>query len=366
MQKLDEKTLRKLEDYDLRPGMDIGQVRQAMHDHRNHGFAGDGVHIDGKDSGAHLQINGQVYTPGQVKQLLDASVQRMPAAVPESALRALPQIEESIRIHMRSMARSYIAIGRDLIAAKELVGQHGSWMEWLARMGFNQSTANKYMQAAREIPAGSYLEELPQSTVRALLTLPAEDREGFARQIGAEDKTAAEIKRLIAEREQLKRERDAMASAYEKASNRATKAEVDAYNLQQQLNNAEPRTVKVVEVPDDYQALKMQAARHESDLQEALDAAEAAEQRAADAEAALRRERMQQGGAEMDEFTRVQGAVNTFLMAVQMLPYNPVELGGMYNRQRYAALLKPVFEWCEEMRDRLENGGALDAEAEIV
>ena len=94
-------------------------------------------------------------------------------------------------------------------------------------------------------------------------------------------------------------------------------------------------------------------------------AAEEAESRAAAAEAELARMRREQGGQAADKFTAAQGAANTFLMAVQLLPYDREELGNLYNRQRYAGLVKSVRDWCDEMADALE-GGPLDAVGEVI
>lgn len=283
-------------------------------------------------------------------------------------LRPLNVIEASITLHKEQAVRGFLGIGRDLIDAKAQIGQHGQWMPWLEKMGFNQSTANKYMQVARAVTDGSALEGLSFSQISALLALPAGEREAFALENGVADKSGAEIKKLIAERDQLKKERDEARENWNTYQGSAIhwKQEAD-YRAQriEELQNAEPRTVKVVETPDDYQALKMAAAHHQAEMEEAAQAAEEAEQRAAAAEAELARMRREQNGQSGDSFSRVQGAVNTFLIDVQLLPYDRQELGSAYNRQRYASLVKSVREWCDMMADALE-GGPLDAEGAVI
>lgn len=289
-----------------------------------------------------------------------AHVQNLPS-------RAIEEIRADIRMRMQHMARDYIAIGLDLIEAKEQLG-YGKFLPFLQEFGFGVSAAEKWMKLASEVDADSPLAELPPTKVLALLSLPADEREEFAQANNVDSKSAAEIKRLIAERDQLKRERDEARDNWNTYQGSAIhwKQEAD-YRAQriEELQTQEPRTVKVIEAPDDYQALKMAAAHHRAEMEEAAQAAEEAESRAAAAEAELARMKREGGGQPADRFATVQGAVNTFLMAVQLLPYDRQEMGNLYNRQRYASLVKSIREWCDEMADALE-GGALDAEGAIV
>lgn len=282
-----------------------------------------------------------------------AHVQNLPS-------RAIEEIRADIRMRMQHMARDYIAIGLDLIEAKEQLG-YGKFLPFLQEFGFGVSAAEKWMKLASEVDADSPLAELPQSKVMALLSLPAGEREAFAEANNVDSKSAAEIKRLIKEKEAALRERNEFAAAFEKERQESTRRAARIEELQTQ----EPRTVKVIEAPDDYQALKMAAAHHQAEMEEAAQAAEEAESRAAAAEAELARMKREGGGQPADRFVTVQGAVNTFLMAVQLLPYDRQEMGNLYNRQRYASLVKSIREWCDEMADALE-GGPLNAEGAVV
>lgn len=282
-----------------------------------------------------------------------AHVQNLPS-------RAIEEIRADIRMRMQHMARDYIAIGLDLIEAKEQLG-YGKFLPFLQEFGFGVSAAEKWMKLASEVDADSPLAELPPTKVLALLSLPADEREEFAQANNVDSKSAAEIKRLIKEKEAALRERNEFAAAFEKERQESTRRAARIEELQTQ----EPRTVKVIEAPDDYQALKMAAAHHQAEMEEAAQAAEEAESRAAAAEAELARMKREGGGQTADRFATVQGAANTFLMAVQLLPYDRQEMGNLYNRQRYASLVKSIREWCDEMADALE-GGPLDAEGAVI
>lgn len=349
MAQLNDGTMQVLQDFDLRPGMTMDEIRTAVHDHgiRRHGQSSpDGMIKCTRD---HLQIGKSVYTPGQIKQLLDAQAAR-------GAGRTLPEIEASLRLHKENVVRGFLGIGQDLLDAKAQLGKRGGWMEWLERMGIQQSYANKYMKLAKEVQPGTYLADLTFTKTLTLLAVPAEEREAFAQEIDAENKTAAEIKRLILERDQMKRERDSLSTAVDNARK-------NAEEWKQKYENRPALIQQVVETPDDYQALKMQAAHHDAEMREALDAAAEAEQRAMDAETRLAQMQMAEGQRPKSEYKRFADAVTEFFIAAQMLPYQPQLLSGE-DGPRYRAETLRVLNWANEMLAALD-GSPLTAEAVI-
>ena len=349
MAQLNDGTMQVLRDFDLRPGMTMDEIRTAVHDHgiRRHGQSSpDGMIECTRD---HLQIGKSVYTPGQIKQLLDAQAAR-------GAGRTLPEIEASLRLHKENVVRGFLGIGQDLLDAKAQLGKRGGWMEWLERMGIQQSYANKYMKLAKEVQPGTYLADLTFTKTLTLLAVPAEEREAFAQEIDAENKTAAEIKRLILERDQMKRERDSLSTAVDNARK-------NAEEWKQKYENRPALIQQVVETPDDYQALKMQAAHHDAEMQEALDAAREAELRAMDAETRLAQMQMAEGQRPKGEYKRFADAVTEFFIAAQMLPYQPQLLSGE-DGPRYRAETLRVLNWANEMLAALD-GSPLTAEAVI-
>jgi DNA repair exonuclease SbcCD ATPase subunit len=132
--------------------------------------------------------------------------------------RSVSEITASIRLRMVNVAVNVIGIGRDLTELKEQVS-HGEWLPKLQELGISSSTASNYMRLAREIPEGSAMEHLPYTKALALLAAPPEEREEIAQ--GADDKSAAEIRKLIEERN-----RAAEAANVETA--RADQAEAEA------------------------------------------------------------------------------------------------------------------------------------------
>lgn len=116
-------------------------------------------------------------------------------------------------------------IGQALLWAKAKL-PHGEFGNWLRdSVDFSVSSAQNFMKIAREVDEGSTLAALPYTKVLALLELPAAEREEFAREIGAEDKSAAEIRRLIREKEEAEKKAEQVALELADARKRAERAE---------------------------------------------------------------------------------------------------------------------------------------------
>ena len=74
--------------------------------------------------------------------------------------RSLQEITISARMNMQDMIGKAMALWRDFLEAKELLG-HGKFLPWLEELGVSSSTANNYMRVAREIAPGSRMASLP-------------------------------------------------------------------------------------------------------------------------------------------------------------------------------------------------------------
>ena len=271
--------------------------------------------------------------------------------------RTLEQITESARIHVQGAGQNLLQLGQDMLDAKALLG-HGQWMPWLREIGQSARTAENLMRLAREIPHESKLAGLPYTKALAMLALPESERESFA--AANEDKSAAEIKRLIAERDQIKRERDSIASAYEKANVRATRAEKDLYDEQ----HKPPQQIKVEVMPEDYETLRMQASRHRQEMEEAAEAAEDAERRAEAAERELQQLRMSGIGQREDPIRKASSKMDDFMITVQMWPYQPAL--AVTDRARISDMVHRMEDWCADMRKMLDGVPLEAGEAAIV
>ena len=280
-------------------------------------------------------------------------------------IRSIEEITISAKVNMQDMIGKAIALGRDFMDAKELLG-HGKFLPWLEKLGVSSSTASNYMKVAREIQPGTLMASLPYSKALALLSAPAEDREELAAQ--AEDKSAAEIRKLIEERNRA-------AEAANTESARADRAEHDAkrfYDENAMLNNKinvlnnecnkqrqyaqdlrekliiaeNEKTVEVIEkAPADYERLK----KNQADL---MEAAARAEERAAELEEQLEAARSGGQAQEVPAMITLGKAMNAFFSECEMMPFYPASMIG-----DSAAILNKVEqmeEWCRRMHDVLD------------
>lgn len=276
------------------------------------------------------------------------------------AKRNIDEVRASLAVHIRTAAESCIRAGLDLIEAKEILG-HGNFLPFLKEFGISSSTAANWMQVAREIGLDSPLARLSYGKVLALLSLPAEEREPFAAENSAENKSTAEIKRLIAERNR------AMEAANTETA-RANEAENRLEQLQAQYDDLAcrpPIEKKIVEVaPRDYQELKRKVARADRTVEDAMQAAMDAERRAREAEAALEDLRTQKPqGTPPNDLALLSDAVTRFISDTQRLAIDP---GGLARREKETdALIRRLSRYVIELQNAVSNA-AFEAEGAIV
>ena len=104
-----------------------------------------------------------------------------------------------------------IEIGRRLKEAKGMI-KHGGWGEWIEEnFEFSHSSANSFMKLYEEYGADQLtifgavsdsqtFANLPYSKALALLAVPKEEREEFAKEVGAEELSTRELKKAIDEK----------------------------------------------------------------------------------------------------------------------------------------------------------------------
>lgn len=141
-----------------------------------------------------------------------------------------------IRALTASMLSTIIEIGRRMCQAKEMLphGEFGAWVK--DETGYSQSTANNFMRlfqeygAAQESLFGAEVNSqtfgnLPYSKALALLAVPAEEREEFAREHHVEDMSTRELKQAIKERDELRKQLEEERAAAEGAGLRISELE---------------------------------------------------------------------------------------------------------------------------------------------
>jgi hypothetical protein len=281
--------------------------------------------------------------------------------------RTIEEISASIRAHAASMCMSYIAIGRDLIEAKGKLS-HGEWLPWLQDMGFSSSAAGNYMRLAREIPPDSMIGALPVSKALALLQLPAGERETFAQANNVQDQSAEEIRRLIRERDEA---RQALVKANDEAQRNINAMDRDIVQKSSRIALLETALEKEkqkppVEVkPADYEELKRRVSMADQMVDDAMQAATEAEQRAQSLAQELERAQ-----AANDEAAEPKGAdalisaVYDFLARVQILPFRAEEFSER-DRKGCLMFIGSVRSWCAQMSAALD-APAIRADGAVV
>jgi len=280
-------------------------------------------------------------------------------------------------------------IGQALNWAKEQLS-HGEWGTWLReRVDFSPSTAQNFMRIAREVDESSSLARLPYTKVLALLELPADQRESFAQANDVEDKSAAEIRRLIHEKEEMERKitrlestnqlqaeklsekreelqaaQDAAGAAEQqiaKLQDKLKRREGDRDSLHKQvlglidennkLRSQEPTIIR--EVPEDYEQLKRKAKAAEEEADRLADELDRLKTASAQQE-------MNGGG---DVTTRILSAMGGMMVQVGRIPAQLTEGSVRISKKDGRLVVDKILAisaWCKAMLDVLgvEEGAA--------
>ena len=322
--------------------------------------------------------------------------------------RTLEEMKAGIRIRMRNMVNSALEIGFDLMEAKDAC-RHGEWMPFLKDIGLSASTAANYMRIAKEVSADSKMATLPYTKILALLAAPPEEREELA--AAAEDMSAAEIRRLTEERNRAAEAANSETVRADQAEKDAKMFNQEAANLRNKVNvlqnelngktqyaddlrrvldekeeemqrllrkcDEEAREEerekiqaeiddlrgklivaenqqKIEVVPSDYEQMKRER-------DELIAAAAEAEERAAEAEAALEDLRNENAQSGVSDFEKMHFALRSFLMQCEHMALQPV---GLYRDAEKA--LKDVGRlrlWCDTIEKALN---VQDAEGAVL
>lgn len=178
---------------------------------------------------------------------------------------------KEIKRQAQNMALMYaIEIGRRLVEAKSVL-PHGKWGEWLkCEVNFSQATANNFMKLFEEygsaqisifgaVSNSQTIGNLPYSKALQLLSVPAEEREDFAKEVKADEISVRELQAAIRERNEAKKKAEEAEAAREEIEMKAALAE-------KAKAEAEERARKAEEAQEEYEKLKHSYAETEKKL----------------------------------------------------------------------------------------------------
>lgn len=233
-----------------------------------------------------------------------------------------------IKEQVARLALSYaVEIGRRLCEAKDML-PHGEWGTWVKeKAGFSQSTANNMMRLFEEYGADQFtifgaavnsqaLANLSYTKAISLLSLPADEREEFAKSVDAESLSTRELEKAVREKvaaekaaaecagqlEEARAEAERQAGVIERLEVRAAKDEADRKAAQAEKERLE----KAVADAEKRLAAAKGAGEEALRNAEAVGEAKGKSQAEADAAAELEKLKAQVGKAEADMKTAEQ------------------------------------------------------------
>ena len=218
--------------------------------------------------------------------------------------RDIEDITAEILEAKRAGGEAILTIGRCLIEAKDMLS-HGEWLPWLTeQVEFSPRTAQNFMRLAREWSNTQTLADLGASKALALLALPPEEREQFMADHKVIDMSARQLEQAIKERDEARaaaeqaaadqrtaeQARDKMAEDMKFLNVRLAGAKEDreqamqdVARLEKELAELKARPVEVaVETVVDQAAIDKARADAIAEMQEKLDKARAAADKARD------------------------------------------------------------------------------------
>lgn len=210
----------------------------------------------------------------------------------------------------RRGGEAILDIGKGLIEAKGMLS-HGEWLPWLnEQIGYSERLAQRFMRLAREYTSNpTALSDLGATKALALLALPAEEREQFVEEHNVVDMTSRQLQEAIKERDEARAAAEhaqADAAAAEQARAKMAddmrllnarlegsredrdqairdreQAMQDADRLEKELAELKARPVDVaVETVVDQAAVEQARAEAVAGMQDKLDRAKAAKEKA--------------------------------------------------------------------------------------
>jgi len=151
-----------------------------------------------------------------------------------------------ILILKQQTAQNIIEIGKRLISVKESL-PHGDWGKYLEeKVDVSQWTANKFMKVAKENSNCGTYNNLSQSKVFALLSMPQEERETFVKENPVNEMTTRELQQAIKDRDNAESEKNNAENNLKIYQMQLKQAKIDAKQLEEDKATSELK-VKTLE-----------------------------------------------------------------------------------------------------------------------
>ena len=293
---------------------------------------------------------------------------------------ALANIEYRIQYHMQGAYANLLEVGRALTEAKESgLVPHGEWEDWVRRTcDMSERSAQRLMQAAREVGPESAMAKLPISKIQTILALPEPEREAVAVKAVEENTSLRELQDEVKALKQKLEESEVSETWANKKMEAARKSAEDARrNLDIALTErSRMQTERDAAAAALKEALEKPAEGISPEAQEKINALQAQlsdmeqmaqyqarERQAAQKELTELKSRQARGDARPREDLTAESvgvAVRTFMGTMGFLPHSGRLLGmNEGDREEVRALARMIGAWAQDVEDVL--GSAVDA-----
>lgn len=150
--------------------------------------------------------------------------------------RSIEVITTEILLYKQQAGLAILEIGKRLIEAKEQL-PHGEWLPWLSeQVDISERMAQQFMKLSREWRNPNLISDLGPTKALALLAVPEEEREQFAKDVDAEHVSVRELKAAIRDRDEARNQAEQAKADADLAREAAEKREKELA-LSQELNS---------------------------------------------------------------------------------------------------------------------------------
>lgn len=177
-------------------------------------------------------------------------------------------IQMQIEFAQKVLFTAAYNIGKKLVESKEVI-RHGEWENWVeARLPFKLRAAENYMKIYKEykgneIDDSSVYPSLGYSQALALIAVPSDEREEFAKQVNAKDLTIEELKATIksmqAEQNSKDKELAQLQNTHEKLSEEYDALTKDFNKLTEHIDQLQEEKKNAEEKQDEELAKRLEA-----------------------------------------------------------------------------------------------------------
>lgn len=189
-----------------------------------------------------------------MSDLMTSNIKLPTVRTPELIAAEINSIKEQTR---RVVLYNSIEIGRRLAEAKLLI-EHGEWGNWLKNsVDYSQRTANNLMRIFEEYapaqlslldngPNSQAFANLTYTQAVALLGIPSEEREEFAKEHDIENMSTRELEKAIKEKQALEQKLKAKEDELKENENKRLKAETEKNKIKKEMESLQAKNKELI------------------------------------------------------------------------------------------------------------------------